>query len=141
MDGGCRSAHILKHLIHCFELVFGLKVNWTKSHLLGIALTGPECTQMANALGCSEKGRQSESLGLPLGGSPWEKEFRNRCTSRLTRWKANYLYFGGRITLIKATLPICRSIISHHFRFQKGWRRKLNGFRISFWIQFKRTQN
>lgn len=43
-----------------------------------------------------------------LGGSSRNKEFwdpvLDRCSRKLTRWKANYFSVGGRITLIEATL-------------------------------------
>lgn len=48
----------------------GLKVNWSKSHLLGWPLSSPECLQMANLLGCSYKRWPTEYLGLQLVGSP-----------------------------------------------------------------------
>lgn len=45
-------------------------------------------------------------LGFTFGGSSRTKRFwevvLERCRKRLARWKANYLSFGGRITLIKA---------------------------------------
>lgn len=68
MDGDRRYAHILKHLV-------------------GTALSTPEYIKMANSVGCSNKGWPTDYLGLPLGGSPWKKEFWNpvldRCRNRL----------------------------------------------------------
>lgn len=68
---------------------------------------------MADILGCSYKGWPTEYLSLPLGGSPWNRSFwdpvLDRCRKKLSRWKANYPSFWGRITLIKETfcnLPV-----------------------------------
>lgn len=82
------SLYILKSLR--FELVSGLRVNWSKSHMLGIALSNYVCAQMANLLGCSHQEWPSEYLGLPLGGSSRKRDFLNpvsrRCKSKLLRW-------------------------------------------------------
>lgn len=72
---------------------------------------------MANILGDPHKGWPTEYLGLPLRGSPRNKSFwesgLERCRKKLSRWKANYLSFGRRITLIKATL----SNLPFHYPF------------------------
>lgn len=47
-------------------------------------------------------------LGVPLGGNSFKKAFWSsvieRCQKKLATWKAKYLSFGGRITLIRAAL-------------------------------------
>lgn len=59
---------ILKSLVQCFEMASGLKVNWEKSHMLGIYLSDSKCSLLANLLDCSYKERAFEDFGLPLGG-------------------------------------------------------------------------
>lgn len=56
----------------------------------------------------SNRSSPIEYLEVPLGGSPRTRAFWlpviERCKTKVTIWKANYLSFGGRITLIKAVL-------------------------------------
>lgn len=70
MDGDPTSKRLAKLLIQDFELVSRLKVNWSKSHLLGISLATAECTSFANSMECSHKEWPTEYLRFPLGGPP-----------------------------------------------------------------------
>lgn len=56
-----------KIISKCLEKVSGLKVNWSKTHILGISLPPTDCLLLANSLGCSLKDWPSEYLRLPLG--------------------------------------------------------------------------
>lgn len=98
-EGDCKNVKVLKLLIQCFEMACRFKVNWGKSHMLGISLSASECSHMIDILGCTDKGWSSEYLGLPLGGSHQNKSFwdpvLDRCRRKLSCWKANYLSFGG----------------------------------------------
>lgn len=38
LAGEDKNVMILKSLIHCFELNSGLKMNWSKNHLLGLSI-------------------------------------------------------------------------------------------------------
>lgn len=78
LEGEENNVTVLQSLIKCFELVSGFTANWSKSHLSGIGLTDSECTHMASVasvLGCSNRGWPNEYLGLPLGGSPRNRDF------------------------------------------------------------------
>lgn len=90
MDGHPRFGYILKLLSNALNLVFGLEVNWSKSHILGISLPFADCLLLANSLGCSLKNWPSEYLGLPLGGSSRSRDICNpiidRCGSRSATW-------------------------------------------------------
>ncbi|XP_026455164.1 uncharacterized protein LOC113356280 [Papaver somniferum] len=75
----------LLYLLLCFELTSGLKINFSKSCLFGVALN-EDIDGFASMLGCKRSNFPSIYLGLPLGdkvsGShKWEKivEF---CASR-----------------------------------------------------------
>lgn len=75
-----------------FELVSGLTVNWSKTHMPGIFIPKSDCIHLANLLGYAYKGWPLEYLGLPLGGSWRLKEFWQPvlecCKRRLAIWKA-----------------------------------------------------
>lgn len=74
MDGP-RFGHILKSLIQCFKLVSWLKVNWSKSHILIIALTNFQCLQMANLLGMLSQRMAFRILGITVGGTLRRTDF------------------------------------------------------------------
>lgn len=59
-----------------------------------------------------------------MGGSPQNKDFweplLDRCRKKLTQWKANYLSFGGRIALVKATVSNLLIYFLSLFKIPKG---------------------
>lgn len=75
LDGDLKNVRIHKLPTRCFELIFGLNINWKKTHILSISLSDSVCLQMALSLGCTLKEWPSDYLGLPLGGLPTHKEF------------------------------------------------------------------
>lgn len=98
MEGEEDKVPVLKSLIKCFKLVSSFKVNWPKSQLSTIGFSKSESLFMANSLRYSYKGWPAEYLAsfleVLLGIVFWDPEV-VRCRKRLTRWKANYLSFGG----------------------------------------------
>nr|GEX38107.1 hypothetical protein [Tanacetum cinerariifolium] len=81
----------------------GLKINIHKSNVYGVGVSEEEVSSMANHIGLP-----FTYLGLPIGSnmnhsSNW-KILINRFQSRLSKWKANPLSIGGRLTLIMSVL-------------------------------------
>lgn len=70
----------------------------------------------------------------------WETVL-DRCKKRLAIWKANYLYFGGRMNLIKATLSNLPIHYLSLFKMLQGRGRKLKGFKINSYGGAIRNQN
>lgn len=95
-------------MICCFELLSGIKMSWKKSSFLVISSNNQEYTDIKMLWIVKICNFPIKYLGAPLGGSPRNREFWipviERCKKNLATWKANYQSFGGRITLIKATL-------------------------------------
>lgn len=98
MEGEEDKVPILKFLIKFLSLFqesrrIGPKVNYT------IGSSESACTNMANLLGCSDKGLLNEYLGLPFGGSPWSREFWDlvvgRCRKLRTDGKPITFSWGG----------------------------------------------
>lgn len=72
----------------------GLKVNYSKSMLCGIAVQEQEVNQMANILGCQSGKLPMKYLGLPLGADPsriatWNPVVDN-VKKKLKLWKQRY---------------------------------------------------
>lgn len=50
----------------CFEIVSGLKVNFSKSELIGVGLDEEQVGPLANLMGCKVGALPASYLGLPL---------------------------------------------------------------------------
>ncbi|GJZ41455.1 hypothetical protein Tco_0588341 [Tanacetum coccineum] len=77
------NINTLIHVLECFYRASGLRINMSKSKIMG-------------------------GLGTKVGGSmarshAW-KEVINKVSSRLSKWKMNTLSIGGRLTLLKSVL-------------------------------------
>ena len=86
----------LKKVMDEFFQASGLKVNLSKSHLLGINLEDGEIKELAEVLGCSVGVWPMLYLGLPLGGNPrsrsfWEPVIR-RVSKRLDGWNKAFFF-------------------------------------------------
>ncbi|KAL4367675.1 hypothetical protein GQ457_05G016460 [Hibiscus cannabinus] len=91
-----------------FELAAGLKLNLSKTKLIGINVDEQRIDQWAKILHCQSEKFSSWYLALPLGAkrisiSIWEPIV-ERVETKLTSWKSKLLSFGGRLKLIKSVL-------------------------------------
>nr|GEW55739.1 RNA-directed DNA polymerase, eukaryota [Tanacetum cinerariifolium] len=92
----------------CLKQASGLKINMSKSKILGIHVEDVKIKQVASKLGCLVVNTPFLYLGTKVGGSmlrvhAWD-EVVEKVMSRLSRWKMKTLSIGGRLTLIKSVL-------------------------------------
>lgn len=104
------NATNLIHILECFELASGLKINISKRRIIGIGVPTNEVEFMAASLGCSHESLPFTYLGLPVGKKMrvcdgWN-EVINRFRERLSSWKVNALIIGRRLTLVKSCLVV-----------------------------------
>lgn len=97
----------LRCILLCFQAVSSLRINLSKSELVGIGHDG-KADDLARVLECKMANLPIKYLGMPLGakhkdGNCWEPVI-DHFEKSLTSWKRNYLSKGGRLTLIKSTL-------------------------------------
>ncbi|GJT23530.1 hypothetical protein Tco_0893467 [Tanacetum coccineum] len=102
----------LIHILKCFELASGLKVNIDKSRLIRVGVSANEVIYMASSLGYSHDTIPFSYLGLSVGKrmnscSGWNV-VTNRFREKLTSWKSNSLSIGGRLTLSKNIGLLCK---------------------------------
>ncbi|KAJ9557471.1 hypothetical protein OSB04_012085 [Centaurea solstitialis] len=107
-DWSFTNARNLTRILRCYHLSSGLKVNLNKSKLIGLGVDITEVTRLARILSCATRTFPFTYLGLPIGVSM------NRCSSwapilekfqsKLSKWKADTLSSGGRLTLCKSVL-------------------------------------
>ncbi|KAJ9567283.1 hypothetical protein OSB04_003249 [Centaurea solstitialis] len=107
-EWGAENIVNLIKLLKCFHAVSGLKVNINKCNIFGIGIPEEEVVGWARVIGCGSGSLPFIYLGLPVGASMkrvshWEKiiiKFKNKLSS----WKAKWLSFGGRLSLVKSVL-------------------------------------
>ncbi|XXG77619.1 hypothetical protein AAC387_Pa08g1737 [Persea americana] len=103
----------LRRILRCFQLVSSLKINISKSMLVGIGCSEETTRSLVNIINRKSGKLSIIYLGLPIGAKPrskslWDPVIEN-FKRKLASWKKLYLSLGGRITLIKAcmsNLPI-----------------------------------
>ncbi|GJS75873.1 reverse transcriptase domain, reverse transcriptase zinc-binding domain protein [Tanacetum coccineum] len=141
------NAKSLMCILKCFEEVLGLHVNFNKSKLYGVGVTGGEIVEMARWMGCGVGEFPFTYLGLPIGvcvrctcaWNPVVEKFKKR----LADWKAKTMSFWGRLTLVKSVLGNLPLYYFLMFRVPEngggdsnGWRIFVvgNGNDIRFWV-------
>ena len=103
----CNAKNLVR-ILKCFELCSGLKVNLSKSRLMGLSVSCEEVRDLARWLKCKEDSLPFKYLGLPVGGkmsnvSSWQPII-DKVKKRLSTWKTKSLSIGGRLCLCKAVL-------------------------------------
>jgi len=102
------NVRAMRVVLNLFESISGLKVNFTKSQLIGVNVHGSWLVEATLVLKCKVGNLPFVYLGMPIGGdarrfSFWEPLIR-RIKTRLSGWKAKHLPFGGRLVLLKSVL-------------------------------------
>lgn len=98
----------LKSILRCFEMASGLKVNFFKSSLTGLAINTRTLHTFADTLNCRIMEIPFMYLGLSVGANPrslatWQPVV-DKVKKRLSSWSQQMVSFGGRICLIKSVL-------------------------------------
>ncbi|GKV11964.1 hypothetical protein SLEP1_g23173 [Rubroshorea leprosula] len=97
-----------KCIMRTFELATGLKINYSKSQLMGVNVEEDWMEKMACLLNCKIGCMPFKYLGVPVGGNHrrmelW-KPLIDTFSKKLTTWKGQQLSLGGRITLLNSVL-------------------------------------
>ncbi|GKD03186.1 RNA-directed DNA polymerase, eukaryota [Tanacetum coccineum] len=130
------NINTLVHVLDCFFHASGLRINMSKSKLMGVLVDDEKVKQAASKLGCLILKTPFSYLGSKVGGSmhriqAWS-EVVDRVHARLSKWKMKTLSIGGRLTLLKSVLgsmPIYHMSI---FRVPMSVLRRLESIRSHF---------
>ncbi|GJZ64511.1 RNA-directed DNA polymerase, eukaryota, reverse transcriptase zinc-binding domain protein [Tanacetum coccineum] len=95
-------------VLDCFFRASGLRINMSKSKIMGISVSNDIVEQAASKIGCATLKIPFSYLGSKVGGlmsriKSWE-DIMNTFVARLSKWKMKTLSIGGRLTLIKSIL-------------------------------------
>ncbi|GAU14645.1 hypothetical protein TSUD_97090 [Trifolium subterraneum] len=98
----------MKAILRWFELVSGLKVNFSKSRLIGVNVASSFMEGAASFLNCKICTIPFVYLGLPIGANPrltstWDPVLKT-IEKRLSSWKNRYVSLGGSVVLINSVL-------------------------------------
>jgi hypothetical protein len=110
----------MKATLRWFELVSGLKVNFSKSRLIGVNVSTNFLERAAHFLHCKIGSLPFTYLGLPVGANPrrastWEPVVKT-IEKRLFSWRNRYVSLGGRVVLINSVFA---SILVFYLSFLK----------------------
>ncbi|GJZ51537.1 RNA-directed DNA polymerase, eukaryota [Tanacetum coccineum] len=100
----------IMQILHCFSLSSGLKINLSKSQLLGVGVDSATVYSAALNIGCSVMKTPFKYLGVMVGGNMatglkvWNETILKALSSCSIEWKINTLSIGGRLTLLKSVL-------------------------------------
>ncbi|GKC84144.1 RNA-directed DNA polymerase, eukaryota, partial [Tanacetum coccineum] len=98
----------LTHVLECFHKVSGLRINMSKSKILGVHVDSTIVHRAALKLGCLVLKIPFMYLGTIVGGNmsridSWDVVV-EKVKKRLSNWKMKTLSVGGRLTLVKSVL-------------------------------------
>lgn len=96
----------IMEILCTFQLISGLKINFSKSQLCGIGIPEDIVQSYADILGCRVVSLPFKYLGLPLGANPrridtW-KPVMEKLEKKLAFYSRKYITLGGRLTLINS---------------------------------------
>nr|GEZ20697.1 RNA-directed DNA polymerase, eukaryota [Tanacetum cinerariifolium] len=118
-------------ILNCFYLASGLRINVSKSQVLGIGVLSEIVLQGASCIGCDILHTPFKYLGVMVGDhmsrlSAWSNSIQ-KIRAKLSTWMVKTLSIGGRLTILKSVLgatPIyttCRSI-KLRYQFSMRWK-------------------
>nr|GEW74526.1 putative RNA-directed DNA polymerase, eukaryota, reverse transcriptase zinc-binding domain protein [Tanacetum cinerariifolium] len=98
----------LVNVLECFYRAFCLRINISKSKIMGVHMEDFKVKQAAAKLGCLILNTHFTYLGTKVGGNmsrvdTW-KEVIDKVNIRLSKWKMKTISIGGRLTLLKSVL-------------------------------------
>nr|GEW23027.1 RNA-directed DNA polymerase [Tanacetum cinerariifolium] len=126
----------LVHVLDCFHRAFGLRINMSKSKILGVHVESDRVKGAALKLGCLTLKTLFLYLGSKVSGfmsrlHEWD-EVVERVKMRLSKWKMKSLSIGGRLTLLKSVLGSMTIFNISIYKVPLGVLRTLESIRSHF---------
>ncbi|XP_028089573.1 uncharacterized protein LOC114289924 [Camellia sinensis] len=100
-EGDLEEVLNLKRVLRCFEVMYGLKINYHKSVVCGMGFQKDQTKEFAQTLNCLTKKLPFNFLGLPLGANPRRKStwvpVIKKVKKKLSSWKKEVVIFRKEI--------------------------------------------
>jgi hypothetical protein len=128
----------LKAVLRGFEMCSGLKVNFYKSCVMVVNISGDFLGLASNFLHCRAGTTPFKYLGLPVGANPrklstWEPML-TVVRNRLGSWGNKYVSLGGRIVLLNAVLNAIPIFYLSFLKMpKKVWKELVKIQRVFLW--------
>ncbi|GKA65245.1 RNA-directed DNA polymerase, eukaryota, reverse transcriptase zinc-binding domain protein [Tanacetum coccineum] len=124
------------HVLECFFRASGLRINMSKSKLMGISVEKDKVEREASKIGCLILKPPFSYLGPKVGGlmsrvQSWN-EVVDRVIARLSKWKMKTLSIGGRLTLLKSVLGLMPIYLMSIFKVPMSVLHRLESIHIHF---------
>nr|GEV62169.1 RNA-directed DNA polymerase, eukaryota, reverse transcriptase zinc-binding domain protein [Tanacetum cinerariifolium] len=108
-----RNIDTLMYMLKCFERASGLSINFSKSKLMGLAVSIEKVEEVTRHIGCGILNTLFSFSGSKVRGcmsriKSWD-EVIDKMVNRLSKWKMKTMSIGGRLTLLKSvfgSMPI-----------------------------------
>nr|GEY18143.1 RNA-directed DNA polymerase, eukaryota [Tanacetum cinerariifolium] len=125
----------LVRILNCFYLASGLKINLSKSHVLGAGVSHEVVRHGASFIGCNVMCTPFKYLWVMVGdlitrNSAWDSIVQ-KVRSKLSKWKSKTLSVGGRRTLVKSVLGAAPFDHMYIYKAPKGVLNVLESIRSS----------
>ncbi|GKV52014.1 hypothetical protein SLEP1_g58623 [Rubroshorea leprosula] len=135
-DATERNVWAVKAMMRTFELVSGLRINYSKSQLLSINVEKDWRERMADLPNCTVGEFPFKYLGIPVGGNLRRLAIwcplMERCRNRLSLWNGQFLSFGGRIALINSMLSSLPVFLLSMYKIPRGVIEEIDTIRRRF---------
>lgn len=116
-----QSVKGIKIVLKIFEMLSGLKVNYSKSNIYYKGEKLAQVKDWASWIGCSVQDFPIDYLGATLGSSQKRKAFWKpiikKVKAKLNRWRCSILSKVGRLVLLKSVLD---SILTYWMTYLKS---------------------
>ena len=98
----------IKRVLQCFQVISGLKINFSKSSLYGYGGSEQNLVEWAALLGCEVGKGELKYLGATLGASPTRLKYWDpllaKVQARVQSYDSSTLSIAGRTVLLKAVI-------------------------------------
>ena len=132
-----------KRVLQCFQVISGLKINFTKSCLCGYSQEGSRIASWAAMLGCSVGKGALAYLGALLGSSPsslkfWEPLLR-KIKAKIISIDASSISIAGRTVILQAVIDNLPSYWMNLFKIPEGVLKQVELIRRRFLWGYKQN--
>ncbi|KAJ4747435.1 RNA-directed DNA polymerase (reverse transcriptase)-related family protein [Rhynchospora pubera] len=119
-----------------FEALTGIKINFSKTELIGINIDESLCHHLAQVFGCKVGSLPLHYLGIPLHyrkltNSDWSCVV-DKVSSKLQQWKGAFLSIGGRLILVNSVLSAVPLYTLSMYKMPENVKKQINIIRRTF---------